>query len=325
MTKMNNLILKHTYHHDQFADKKKLLKLKEKKGLKISLAFPTLNEENTIGKEILIIKTELMERYPLLDEIVVIDSNSVDFTREIAADYGAKVFKADDILPQYGNKRGKGENLWKSLYVLEGDIIVWIDADIQNIHPKFVYGLLGPLLENDELSYVKAFYERPITGADGVIRPSGGGRVTEILVRPIFSLLYPELTNLVQPLSGEYAGRREILEQLSFSVGYGVEIGHLLDIYHKFGINVIGQVDLDKRIHRNQSIYSLSKMGFAILKTFLSRAKMYNELDILKPLLNEHIAIKVKNGKHSLEFTEISSFERPPMISIKEYKEKFKK
>ncbi|HRZ89064.1 MAG TPA: glucosyl-3-phosphoglycerate synthase, partial [Spirochaetia bacterium] len=199
-------LLVRTWHHSKFSDIGRLVDLKEKKGLTLSLAFPTLNEEATIGKEILVIRTELMDRYPLLDEIAVIDSSSKDRTRQVAERYGARVFESKDILPGRGTFRGKGENLWKSLYALQGDIIVWVDADIANIAPKFVYGLVGPLLEDDSIGYVKAFYERPIRSSSG-IQSSGGGRVTEILVRPIFSLFYPELARLVQPLSGEYAGR----------------------------------------------------------------------------------------------------------------------
>jgi glucosyl-3-phosphoglycerate synthase len=321
---MKDHILKNTFHHSDFNDIKKLVELKEAQGLKISLAFPTLNEEKTIGKEILIIKNELVDRHPLLDEIAVIDSDSTDATREIAAEFGANVFVSSEILPQYGSYRGKGENLWKSLYVLEGDIIVWIDADINNIHPKFVYGLLGALLNYHELEYVKAFYERPLSGEHG-IRRSGGGRVTEILTRPLFSTFFPELASLIQPLSGEYAGRRRLLEQLSFSVGYGVEIGHLLDIFRMQGTQVLGQVDLDMRIHRNQDIRSLSRMSFALLNTVLKRLETYGKMTLGETANTEHIAINVEGDRHLLEKTPILPLERPPMVTLKEYRSKFGK
>jgi glucosyl-3-phosphoglycerate synthase len=297
--------------------------LKQKKGLKISLAFPTLNEELTIGKEILVIRTELMDRIPLLDEIAVIDSSSKDNTRQVAEHFGARVIKSKTILPKYGSFRGKGENLWKSLYALEGDIIVWVDADISNIAPKFVYGLIGPLLENDGISYVKAFYERPIRSLGGGITPSGGGRVTELLVRPLFSLFYPELAFLVQPLSGEYAGRRGLLEQLPFSMGYGVELGHLIDICRLSGCDALAQVDLDMRIHRNQSVAALGRMSYGILNTFLSRAEKYGDAKILRTLGSSHIALERQDKEHRVVKTEISSEERPPIIEIPEYREKF--
>ncbi|MDR2102372.1 MAG: glucosyl-3-phosphoglycerate synthase [Treponema sp.] len=313
-----------TWHHSRFTDIERLVSLKQKKGLKISLAFPTLNEELTIGKEILVIRTELMDRYPLLDEIVVIDSSSRDNTRKVAERFGSRVFASKTILPKYGAYRGKGENLWKSLYVLEGDIIVWVDADISNIAPKFVYGLLGPLLEDDKISYVKAFYERPIRASHGLM-PSGGGRVTEILVRPLFSLFYPELAFLVQPLSGEYAGRRELLEQLPFSVGYGVELGHLIDIYHKAGIEALAQVDLDLRIHRNQTTEALGKMAYGILGTFFARAEKYGTARLLRAPGDYHIALELRDALHLVKKTEIPVVERPPMLEIAEYRERFAK
>ncbi|MDR2313140.1 MAG: glucosyl-3-phosphoglycerate synthase [Spirochaetaceae bacterium] len=317
-----NGLLKRTWHHAKFSDINNLVALKEKKGLTISLAFPTLNEEATIGKEILIMRTELMDRYPLVDEIVVIDSSSKDNTRKVAEQFGARVFTSKVILPKYGNFRGKGENLWKSLYVLEGDIIVWVDADISNISPKFVYGLLGPLLENDRIGYVKAFYERPLRSSKGIV-PSGGGRVTEILVRPLFSLFFPELARFVQPLSGEYAGRRELLERLPFSVGYGVELGHLIDILELEGVEALAQVDLDMRIHRNQSTESLGKMSYGILNTFFGRLGKYGRSRIFSALGDRHISLERIEAEHRVLRTEISAMERPPMIDIPEYRAKF--
>jgi len=322
MKEETNPILQKTFHHSKFSDLSRLVELKTQQGVKISLAFPTLNEEATIGKEILILKTELMDRVPLLDEIVVIDSGSLDKTRSVAASFGAKVYESKNILPKYGTQRGKGENLWKSLYVLTGDIIVWIDADIHNIAPKFVYGLVGPLLDNPQISYVKAFYERPLKTPSGFF-PTGGGRVTEILVRPLFSLFYPELAYLIQPLSGEYAGRRSLLERLPFSVGYGVELGHLIDIYHCASPDVIAQVDLDRRIHRNQSVEALSRMSFGILTTFFHRLKSRTDCSLDSVLHSFHIALHLKDNLHQPVRTEILPIERPPMVEIEEYRQKF--
>jgi len=315
-------VLRNTFHHSRYADPRRLLELKRRSGLSISLAFPTLNEGETIGKEILVLKAELMERFPLVDEIAVIDSGSTDETRTIAGRFGARVFSSRDILKAYGSYRGKGENLWKSLFVLKGDIIVWIDADISNIGPKFVYGLVGPLLERGEIGYVKAFYERPLRSVSG-ITPSGGGRVTEILVRPLFSLFYPELSGLIQPLSGEYAGRRRLLERLPFSVGYGVEIGHLIDIFHQHGIDSIAQVDLDRRVHRNQPVAALSRMAFGILNTFLNRLERYGEAHVLRRLAAEHIALAARGGGFMVQATAVPANERPPMIAIPEYAARF--
>jgi glucosyl-3-phosphoglycerate synthase len=315
-------ILANTFHHGEFKDTAELVRAKERRGVKISLAFPTLNEESTIGKEILVIKTELMDRFRLLDEIAVIDSGSTDNTRAVAEGLGVRFFPSRDILKKYGFHRGKGENLWKSLYVLSGDIIVWIDADIHNIGPKFVAGLVGPLLMDERISYVKAFYDRPFKAPEG-IQSTGGGRVTEILVRPLFSLFYPELARLVQPLSGEYAGTRKLLQQLPFSVGYGVEVGHLIDIYHRFGCGAIAQVNMDSRVHRNQSVQSLGKMSFGILNTFLGRLAAYEDARILKATGREHIAVSCAESRPEVIPTEIPAIERPPMIEIEEYRKKF--
>lgn len=319
---LNDWIKNNTIHHSQFWDIKKLVEEKEKQGLKVSLCLPTLNEEKTIGKEIVMFKSELMDRYPLLDEIAVIDSGSTDKTREIAETFGADVYLSADILPQYGEKKGKGENLWKAVYELTGDIIVYVDADIKNIHPRFAYGLVAPLIYRPEVHYVKAFYDRPLAFSQGV-RPSGGGRVTEILVRPLFSLFFPDLTGLIQPLSGEYAVRREVLEKLPFPIGYGVETSHLLDVYEKWGMKAIAQVDLDQRVHRNQETRDLGKMAFGILRTFLSRAKALGVIGDLPELSTLLRQFQVNNESFEQVAFEIVEEERQPMIELPEYREKF--
>lgn len=319
---LNEWINSNTYHHSLFWDLRKLVEEKEKQSLKISLCLPTLNEERTIGKEIVMFKSELMDRYPLIDEIAVIDSGSTDQTRAIAEQFGAEVYLSSEILPQYGEKRGKGENLWKAVYELSGDIIVYVDADIKNIHPRFAYGLLAPLIYRPEVHYVKAFYDRPLAFSQG-IRPSGGGRVTEILVRPLFSLFFPDLTGLIQPLSGEYAVRRNVLERLPFPIGYGVETSHLIDVYEKWGMEAIAQVDLDQRVHRNQETRDLGKMAFGILRAFLSRAEalgVIGELPELSTLLRQ---FQVQEQHFEQLQFEIVEEERQPMIELPEYREKF--
>ncbi len=313
-----------TFHHSNFWDLRWLVEEKERQGLTISLCLPALNEELTIGKEIVILKSELHDRYPLLDEIAVIDSGSTDRTREIAASFGADVYLASDYLPQYGQQRGKGENLWKALYLLKGDIIVYIDSDINNIHPRFVYGLVGPLIQNPEIHYVKAFYDRPLAFTGG-LRPTGGGRVTEILIRPLFNLFYPDLAFILQPLSGEYAGRRSILEQIPFPVGYGVETAMLIDIYGKLGLAGFAQTDLDRRVHRNQDTVALGRMAFGVLRTFIRRLvrdgkAQFAEEDL--PALMRQFEVEEGRRYQTKEYT-IEEVERPPMIELPEYREKF--
>ena len=310
---------RNTFHHGEFWDIIKLVEEKEKKGITISLCIPTLNEEKTIGKEVLILRSELMERYPLIDEFAVIDSGSEDKTLEVAGNYGADVYLASDILPEVGDKRGKGENLWKAIHQLKGDVICYVDADISNIHPRFVYGLVAPLIKRNEVQYVKAFYDRPLNYSSG-LRASGGGRVTEILIRPPFSLFYPELTNVIQPLSGEYAARREVLEIIPFPIGYGVETSHLLDLYEKFGLDAFAQTDLDRRVHRNQTTSALGKMSFGILQTFFNRLHAQGKIDQMPDMETFYRRFEVEDGVYSQLVQEVVEEERPPMIEVEGYR-----
>jgi glucosyl-3-phosphoglycerate synthase len=316
-------IKRNTFHYSAFSDLKQLVAVKHQKELRISLCLPTLNEEKTIAKEIVIFKSELMMRYPLLDEIVVVDSGSSDNTRNIARDFGADVYLANEILPHLGPYIGKGENLWKALYITSGDIIVYLDADIKNIHHRFVYGLLGPLLLSEGIKYTKGFYDRPIATRDNVVRPTGGGRVTELVIRPLFSLFFPELTQIMQPLSGEYAGYRDIFDKIAFPIGYGVETSMILDIYHRWGLDVIAQVDLEKRVHRNQDTKALGKMAFAILKTFINRKAALGRIDLKAPLFDEMIQYTISERGIEPDILQIKDYERPAMIEIAEYRNKF--
>ncbi len=313
-----------TFHADEFSDVASLVKLKKKRGLTVSLGLPTLNEGETIGKILKTIKDELYDKYPLLDEIVLIDSNSTDGTQEIARNLGIPVYIDNEILPSQGANRGKGEALWKSLYALSGDIIVWIDTDIKNVTPSFVYGLVGPLLKYPRVKYVKGFYRRPLKIGD-TLRETGGGRVTELTARPLINLFFPELSGLIQPLSGEYAGRREVLEQVGFYTGYGVEIGLLINILEKFGLSIFGQVDLIKRVHRNQSLSALSKMSFAIIQVVIEWLEKKNKVYLLQEINKSMKLIHHDPKNFHLEVKEIADKMRPPMIEVSEYVKKFKK
>jgi nucleotide-binding universal stress UspA family protein len=307
-----------TFHRREFADLTKLMELKEKRGVTISLGLPTLNEAETIGRIIDTVKGEMMDAVPLLDEIVVIDSASTDDTARIARERGVPVVTHQEILPQYGSYRGKGEALWKSLYVLRGDLILWVDTDIKNFYPGFVYGILGPLLRQPEIQYVKGFYRRPLK-LDGKLLAEGGGRVTELTVRPLFNLFYPELSGLVQPLSGEYGGRREALERVPFFSGYGVETGLLLDLFNEHGLGAIAQVDLEERIHSNQSVAALSQMAFAILQVFMQRLEERKRISLIEDVNRSIKLIRPQGESYALEIKEIQDQERPPMATIPEY------
>ncbi|MGH2593381.1 MAG: glucosyl-3-phosphoglycerate synthase [Anaerolineae bacterium] len=307
-----------TFDADEFADLSRLVSIKRERGLTISLGLPALNEQETVGKIIRTLKRALMDKVALLDEVVLIDSGSQDRTREIARRQGVPVYIHQEILPQYGAYRGKGEALWKSLYALKGDLIVWIDTDIVNIHPRFVYGVVGPLLHHDSIQYVKGFYRRPIRVGDK-LQAGGGGRVTELVTRPLFNLFFPELSGLVQPLSGEYAGRRTALERVPFFTGYGVETGLLTDLLNEFGLGAIAQVDLKERIHHNQSLAALSKMSFAILQVIFRRLEERHKLRLLEDVNRSMKLIRHEPGRYFLDIEEISDVERPPIITLPEY------
>lgn len=266
------------FHFSQFSDVPALVALK--KNQRISVCIPTLNEAPTIGPIISRIRDSLTA---LVDEILVIDSGSTDETREMAAAAGATVYLAAEIPPDDGGPSGKGENLWKSLHVSSGDLICFIDGDISNFHPGFVTGLIGPLLENPSLGYIKAFYERPLAYGDEA-HSTGGGRVSEILIRPLISLFYPELSPILQPLSGEYAARRDVLESLSFPTGYGVEIAHLIDLAKSDRLGRIGQTDLVRRIHRNRRDEELGQMAFALFQVIFRRLERDGKLTLASPL-----------------------------------------
>ena len=236
------------FHTTQFNDVDALICLKGSQ--RISVCIPTLNEADTIGQIVATIRETLVKNFELVDEILVIDSDSQDGTKEIAAAAGAVVHRAADIFPHSDSYLGKGENLWKALHIATGDLICYVDGDISNFKSSFVTGLVGPLLTHPDIDYVKAHYQRPLSQA-GEIHPAGGGRVSEILIRPLISLFYPELSGILQPLSGEYAARRSILELLAFPTGYGVEIAHLIDLAHAGKLQRIAQTDLIRRVHRN--------------------------------------------------------------------------
>ncbi len=312
-----------TFHSSEFDDVRALVALKEKQGVTVSVALPALNEEETVANVIRTIKTALMDDVPLIDEIVLIDSRSTDRTVAIAQECGVPTYVHQEVLvDEVGTHAGKGEALWKSLYVTKGDIIAWIDTDISNIHPRFIYGLLGPLLRYPRLQYVKGFYARPIE-VGGKLQAYGGGRVTELVARPFFNLFYPELSGIVQPLAGEYAGRRRALEQVPFFSGYGVETGLLIDLLDRFGLDSIAQSDLEVRVHHNQPLVSLSKMSFAILQVFLARLESRTGAGLLSHANRSMKLVVHDEDRFALDIAEVGDYERSPMINVPAYAERY--
>ena len=317
---------KNKFHADDFSDIGRLVRLKKRQKKKISCVIPTLNEEKSVGKVIGVMKKKLMESNKLVDEIIVVDSGSTDSTQKVAEKAGADFYYSRDVLKRFGSPKGKGENLWKSIYLAKGDIIAWVDADIANISEKFVSGIVGPLLERQEIGFAKAFYQRPLKSGKSIISLEGG-RVTELLMRPLYNLYFPNLSGFIQPLSGEYAGKRELLEQIPFFTSYAVEMGMLIDIEKKFGLEAMAQVDIEERVHRNRPLNELSKMSFEILQAFAEKANamgVFMNVDTMNQIytLIEPKLIKGKSDYY-LNMNKVITVQRPPMITVKEYREKF--
>jgi glucosyl-3-phosphoglycerate synthase len=313
-----------TFHHEQFRDMEDLLDRKRREEVTVSVCLPSLNEAPTIGEIVRVIREELMESFPLVDQLCVVDGGSKDGTAEIAVREGAEVYLQEEILPWAGEAKGKGDALWRSLYCTRGDVIVWVDSDIKNFHPRFVYGLLGPLLYRREIRYVKGFYRRPIKD-EHRLHHTGGGRVTELVARPMLSLFYPELGALIQPLSGEYAGDRRLLEQVPFFTRYGVETGLIVDIFTRFGMRVFGQVDLVERQHRNQPLPALGIMSFEVLQALFIRLEEQGKIKLMEEFCREITQVDYKEGEYLLEKREVTVEERPPMVEVDDYVRRFGK
>jgi glucosyl-3-phosphoglycerate synthase len=277
----------------------------------VSVVLPALNEEETVGEIVAIIRHDLMQQVPLVDEIVVIDSGSTDRTSEVAAAAGARVVHRDEILPRIPTVPGKGEVLWRSLLVTSGDIICFIDADLKEFSSDFVSGIVGPLLTEPGVDLVKAMYDRPLGGAAGQ-----GGRVTELMARPLLNMHWPQLAGFVQPLGGEYAARRSLLEQLPFPVGYGIELGMLVDALHLVGLDALAQVDVGVRKHRHQDGQALGRMSAAIYRTAQLRLARGH---LIRPALTQFE--RSRDGFEPRTYS-VDTEERPPMVEISEYQKR---
>ena len=308
-----------TYHHTRFADLDRLLEAKRAQGARVSVCVPTRNEAATVGAVVDGIRRALVQGVPLVDEIVVVDSMSTDGTVETARAAGAVVYQDRDILPELEPLGGKGDALWKSLFVLTGDLFVFVDADIRNFDARFVSGLLGPLLLEEGVGYVKSFYERPIGDGERV-EATGGGRVTELVARPLINLFFPWLAGVVQPLSGEYAGRREVFERVPFFTGYGVELGLLVDLVEQIGLEGVAQVDLDVRVHRNQSVPELSRMAFGVLQTAFLRLQSLGRVELRGDMERLYHQYVLGAEGYERETSLIEVRERPPAATIPAYR-----
>jgi glucosyl-3-phosphoglycerate synthase len=290
-----------------------LLRAKRRTGTRVSVVLPARDEEATVGRLVADIAARWVRGVPLVDELLVVDSDSTDATAAVARAAGAEVVAAADVLPAHGSRPGKGEALWKSLAATTGDVVVFLDADLVGDVSHYVPGLLGPLLADPQTAYVKGCYTRPLE-LRGESSPTGGGRVTELTARPLLNALWPELAGVVQPLGGEYAGRRSVLEQVPFVSGYGVEVGLLVDLLGLVGLSGLAQVDLGVRRHSSQSEEALGAMAGQVVSAILARAG-----DALEPsgLLTQ---FRHEPGGFVPRSTAVAVDERPPMAGIPEYR-----
>jgi glucosyl-3-phosphoglycerate synthase len=296
-----------TYRSAEVPDAATLLT--RKNGQTVSVALPARDEAETVGA---VVEAVLpLVDIGLVDELIVLDDSSRDDTARVAAAAGAQVVSLADVLPAYGTRTGKGNALWKGLAATDGDLIVFLDADLLGVTPSWVTGLLWPLLAEPEVAYVKASYARPLALPDSPVQ-SGGGRVTELTARPLIDLLWPELAGIAQPLGGEYAGRRSLLERLKFDAGYAVELGLLVDILAEVGLDGLAQVDLGVRRHRHQSTEALGRMAAAITAAALQRVGV--------ELAGEELVqfASGPDGPQPVTWPVVEEA-RPPMITVPEY------
>ncbi|MDD5710904.1 MAG: glycosyltransferase [Candidatus Colwellbacteria bacterium] len=300
------------FRHQEF-NLKRLIAEKKSKGLTVGLALPVCNEEGTLGKTIEVVRG----CRGLIDELIVVDSNSKDKSKAICKEMGVPFindFRASkDLGVRFG--RGKGWNLWASLYYLKTDIIIWIDSDIENIGEQFITGLVGPMIVDSKIDFVKCYYERP----------KGDARVTEILVRPFLNFFFSKTKDFIQPLSGEYGGRRSFLEQLFFYSGYGVEVALLIQAVYRLRQTAYAQSYLGKRIHHLQDVPALGRMGAGILYTLLNIADEMSLVSMksdINKILQQYAS---SDGKTfvGVKFNIVDQ-KLPPMVALSAYEKKFK-
>jgi glucosyl-3-phosphoglycerate synthase len=289
-----------SFHHSRYSAT--TLRRREQS---ISVCLPARDCAETIGPLVAMLANLRAEA--LIDQLVVIDGASTDATASVAADAGASVWAESDLLADYGPVLGKGDAMWRALDVLEGDLVCFIDADVPLAPEHYIYGLLGPLIEFDEVEFVKAHYRRPFSIGDVRVE-DGGGRVNHLVARPALALFYPELAGVLQPLAGEIAARRTLLERIPFTSGYGVEIAMLLDVLAAVGLDGMAQVDLDAHINRHQPLLALGPMAYAVLHVLADRLEREGRLLELDPAPSPYL----DGGA-----VEVPLVERPPMFNVR--------
>jgi glucosyl-3-phosphoglycerate synthase len=299
-----------SYRHGQFADLARLAARKRELGVSVSLVLPTREVAPTVGA-VLDEVAGLNERAPVVDQVVVVDAASADGTADLARKKGAEVYDEAELMPAFGPVVGKGDAMWRALSVARGDLIVFADSDTANFGRHFVYGLLGPLLGEPAVRFVKGAYHRPFTAPDGTV-VDDAGRVTELTAKPLFGIFFPELCGFGQPLAGEVAGRRDLLRAIPFCTGYAVETAMMIDVLRSAGLGAMAQVDLGTRLNRSQRLLALGAMSYAVTRAVLMRVD--GEASTPNPETYLHAACTPAGVK--LEERRVQVLERPPMADV---------
>jgi glucosyl-3-phosphoglycerate synthase len=317
---------KRSFH---FRDFRSLTEGANRLPLTTTLVLPTRNTAETIGP-ILDTVARLNDRTGLIEQVVVVDADSPDGTAEIARKHGAEVYSENELLPEYGRAHGKGDAMWRSLSVARGDIVMFADSDSTDFQEHFVYGTLGPLLTDPEVQFSKAAFRRPFSsgGSDGQqgSRPvvDGGGRVTELMAKPLLNFFYPELTGFVQPLAGEFAAHRGLLSGIPFATGYGVEIAMMVDVLNEVGLAGMAQVDLETRQNRHQPLFDLTRMSSAVLRALgrrvhlAGRGAVAHDPSEMLALPQRDVYLHAVGTPDGLRLDEhlVELLERPPLIHV---------
>lgn len=311
-----------TYRTTSAADWPARRLMRAKGETRVSVVLPARNEEATVGAIVSTIREHLMDRVALVDELIVVDSRSTDRTAQVARAAGAEVVSQDAMTRGLPRLSGKGDALWAGLAAAEGDVVAFIDADLREFRPHFVSGLLGPLLTDPSVDFVKGFYHRPLVGTASV-EQDGGGRVTELMARPLLNLFWPELAGFVQPLAGEYAGRRNVLSRVPFVSGYGVETAMMIDLLDLVGLDAMAQVDLGERKHRHQDTAALGRMSAQIMLTAWSRLQRRGWAT--PGLAPESLLTQFRRGgsdtlpnlDREIVVSDVSIEERPPLAELR--------
>jgi glucosyl-3-phosphoglycerate synthase len=296
--------------------------MRAKGAKRISVVLPARNEEQTVGRIVALLRRRLVEDVDLVDEVIVIDSRSSDATAAVAAAAGATVYHQDQVLPEQPRMEGKGDVLWKGLAASTGDVVLFVDSDLRDFTTQFIVGLLGPLLCQDDVAFVKAHYLRPLVTDHGTV-PGGGGRVSELVARPLINMFWPRLAGFVQPLAGEYAGYRRVLEQIPFVTGYGVEFAMLIDLLNLVDLDALAQVDLGTRTHRHHDIEALGRMAAQILQTAALRLQREDRgvTDAPATWLTQFRHDAASPVHHQLKVSDIAVQERPPLADVRHVKD----